>query len=422
MPGARSISALPASAPSSRSCFSTRTRSSRPTGSQRRSGRRRSRRRAAKAIQVYVSALRKALGSARHVLETRAPGYVLRVAPGELDLHVFEELLARARGEEPAPRAATLRAALALWRDAPLADFAYDPFVQTEAARLEELRQLALEERIEAELELGGGRELIGELQALVTERPLQERPRALLMRAFYRAGRQSDALDVFREGRRLLDEELGLEPGPGAARARARDLAPGSGALLEQRPTQEATGSIVAVPDGAGSVGLLLPLAEALARGPTGGSSWSPGSSRPPSSSATAAALDEVRRELTEAVGDVRVAAFSSSSPAEDVVRLGDSRTPTCFSSRSTATRSRAAGRGLRPSDVRRRRHSSSVAGHSEPGRLSFRSAPSSTTGLRSSSAPGRRRRSTARSASSGRPTRPSGDVTQAACSRMRP
>ena len=110
---------------------------------------------AAKAIQVYVSGTAKGSGSARGALETRAPGYVLRVGPGELDLERFEQLLTRARGEEPAARAATLRAALSLWRDAPLADFAYDPFVQTEAARLEELRQLALEERIEAELSWG---------------------------------------------------------------------------------------------------------------------------------------------------------------------------------------------------------------------------------------------------------------------------
>ncbi len=280
---------------------------------------------AAKAIQVYVSALRKAFGSARHVLETRAPGYVLRVAPGELDLHLFEELLARARGEEPAPRAATLRAALSLWRDAPLADFAYDPFVQTEAARLEELRQLALEERIEADLELGGGRELIGELQALVAERPLQERPRALLMRALYRAGRQSDALDVFREGRRLLDEELGLEPGPELRELERAILRQDQALSFEQRPTQEALRSIVAVPDGAGSVGLLLPLAEALAGGPNRRELVLARIVPAAELSPTAAALGEVKRELTERGGRLRVAAFSSSSPAEDVVRLVD-------------------------------------------------------------------------------------------------
>jgi DNA-binding SARP family transcriptional activator len=224
---------------------------------------------AAKAIQVYVSALRKALGSARQVIETRAPGYLARVEPGELDLQRFEQLLARARGEEPAARAATLREALSLWRDAPLADFAYEPFVQTEAARLEELRQLALEERLEAELELGGGRELVGELQALLAERPLQERPRALLMRALYRAGRQSDALDVFREGRRLLDEELGLEPGPELRELEGAILRQDQALSAEPQPTPKPLRSILAVPDSAAAVPMLLPLAEALAGGP---------------------------------------------------------------------------------------------------------------------------------------------------------
>ena len=83
-----------------------------------------------------------------------------------------------------------------------------------EVARLEELRRLAEEERLEARLELGEGAELVGELQALVVDRPLHERTRGLLMVALYRAGRQSDALAVMREGRRVLDEELGLEPG----------------------------------------------------------------------------------------------------------------------------------------------------------------------------------------------------------------
>jgi DNA-binding SARP family transcriptional activator len=278
---------------------------------------------AAKAIQVYVSALRKALGSARHVLETRAPGYRVRVEPGELDLQQFEQLLAKARSEEPAARAATLRGALSLWRDAPLADFAYEPFVQTEAARLEELRQLALEERIEAELELGGGRELLGELQALVAERPLQERPRALLMHALYRAGRQSEALDVLREGRRLLDEELGLEPGPELRELERAILRQDQALSVESRPPQEAPRSIVAVPDSAVSVALLLPLAEALAGGPRVRELVLARVVPAAELSATAASLGEARRELVDRGTTVRVAAFSSSSPGEDVVRL---------------------------------------------------------------------------------------------------
>jgi DNA-binding SARP family transcriptional activator len=278
---------------------------------------------AAKAIQVYVSALRKAFGSARDVLETRGPGYVLRVSPGELDLHEFERLLARAREEQPPARVATLRAALALWRGAPLADFAYEAFVQAEAARLEELRQHALESRMEAELEAGGGAELVAELQALVADRPLQERPRALLMRALYRAGRQSEALDVFREGTRVLDEELGLEPGP--------ELKELERAVLRHDPALAAIAtvptdplrSLVVVSETDTAARLVLPLAQALA-------------SRPrrrelvlarivPASELAAAtsALDGARRELAASGGTARVAAFSSASPGEDVVRL---------------------------------------------------------------------------------------------------
>lgn len=278
---------------------------------------------AAKAIQVYVSALRKALGGARDALETRGSGYLLRVAPGELDLHEFERLLAGAWGEDARSRAATLREALALWRGAPLADFEYESFVQPEAARLGELRQHAVEGRIEAELELGGGPELVAELQALVGAHPLQERPRVLLMRALYRAGRQSEALDVYREGKQLLDDELGLDPGP-----ELREL---EGAILRQDPALSDTRkgveplrSIVAVPESAAGLHLLLPLAEALARSPTR-RELVLGRIVPVAELASATTeLDAARRGLAERGATVRVAAFSSSSPAEDVVRLG--------------------------------------------------------------------------------------------------
>ena len=277
---------------------------------------------AVKAIQVYVSALRKALGDARNVLETRGPGYVLRVAPGELDLHEFERLLATAHEEAPGPRVATLKEALALWRGAALADFEYESFVQQEAARLGELRQAALEARIEAELELGSDSELIGELQALVALRPLQERPRALLMRALYRAGRQSEALDVYRDGKRLLDEELGLEPGR-ELRELERAILRHDPALSEQRTPKETLRSIVAVPELAAGLDLLLPLAEALARGPVGRELVLARIVPAAELSAVSAALGEARRVLVERGARVRVAAFSSSSPADEVVRL---------------------------------------------------------------------------------------------------
>jgi DNA-binding SARP family transcriptional activator len=278
---------------------------------------------ASKAIQVYVSALRKALGDSRGVLETRGSGYLLHVGSGELDLHEFERLLADAQQGDASVRAATLREALGLWRGPPLADFEYESFVQAEAARLAELRQLALEARIEADLQLGGGSELVAELQTLVAARPLQERPRALLMRALYRAGRQTDALEIYREGKRVLDEELGLEPGP-----ELRDL---ERAILRQDPAlaerpqapQEPLRSLVAVPENVAGLELLLPLVDALARAPSRRELLLAAIVPATELSATTATLDAARRGLAERGAAARVAAFSSTAPAEDVVRL---------------------------------------------------------------------------------------------------
>ncbi len=157
---------------------------------------------APKALQVYVSQLRKALGKER--ILTRTPGYQIRVQEDELDLERFQRLVSEGK----------LGGALALWRGTPLADFAYEPFAQPEIARLEELRLACLEERIEADLAHGRHAALVGELEALVRELPLRERLRAQLMLALYRSGRQAEALEVYQAGRRLLSEELGLEPG----------------------------------------------------------------------------------------------------------------------------------------------------------------------------------------------------------------
>ena len=164
------------------------------------------------ALQVYVSQLRKALG--RDLILTQPPGYLIRVSDGELDLHRFELLVATARGEEPAEVARLHREGLALWRGAPLAELG-DSFARGERARLEEQRLAALEQRIEAELALGHHAELVPELEGLVREQPLRERPRGQLMLALYRCGRQAEALEAYRTGRRLLKEEFGLETDP---------------------------------------------------------------------------------------------------------------------------------------------------------------------------------------------------------------
>jgi class 3 adenylate cyclase len=166
---------------------------------------------AVSSLRNYVSRLRKEIGGTR--LELEAAGYVLRVDPEQFDLARFDRLVAEARVAPARQRADLLRAALALWRGDPLEDLAFEEFAQAEIAQLEERRLSARESRIDAELELGRGAELVEEIQDLISAHPLRERLRGQLMLALYRAGRQADALDAYREARRMLRDELGLEP-----------------------------------------------------------------------------------------------------------------------------------------------------------------------------------------------------------------
>jgi len=163
-------------------------------------------------LQNCVSQLRKALGA--DVVVTRAAGYVLDVRPEQTDVGCFERLIADARAAATVEeRAARLREGLALWRGPALADVTAGASLEVEAACLEELRVSALEEVIDAELELGCGAELVSELEQLIAKEPFRERPRAQLMLALYRAGRQRDALEAYQQARRMLVDELGLEP-----------------------------------------------------------------------------------------------------------------------------------------------------------------------------------------------------------------
>jgi DNA-binding SARP family transcriptional activator len=170
-------------------------------------------------LHVYVSRLRKLLEADGHeLLVTRPPGYVLRLRDGdELDAAMFESAVraARSGGTSPADALAGLDRALDLWRGAVLADLADEPFVTAAAARLEELRAVAEEERIHALLALGRHEDAVPELETLVARYPLRERLRAEQMLALYRCGRQADALAAFATARRLLVEELGVDPGP---------------------------------------------------------------------------------------------------------------------------------------------------------------------------------------------------------------
>jgi len=164
------------------------------------------------AVRTQVSRLRKQLGDR---IVTSGRGYELRVEPGELDLEQFRALLAETGASgEPARRSELLRQADGLWRGDALTGLDA-PFAEVEAAALTELRLTALEDRIEADLDRGRHRELVSELSTLVVRYPLRERLRGQLILALYRSGRQADALEAYRDTRRTLDEQLGLEPSP---------------------------------------------------------------------------------------------------------------------------------------------------------------------------------------------------------------
>ncbi|MDX6504147.1 MAG: hypothetical protein QOE29_1272 [Gaiellaceae bacterium] len=164
------------------------------------------------ALQNQISRLRKVLGDR---LVTKAPGYLVRVEPGELDLDRFRSLVAEAGSTaDLATRSRLLREADGLFRGTPLGDVEA-PFATSEAAALDELRLAAVEGRVDADLERGRHAELVPELGALVRAHPLRERLRGQQILALYRCGRQADALDAYRATKRMLDEELGLEPSP---------------------------------------------------------------------------------------------------------------------------------------------------------------------------------------------------------------
>ncbi len=179
---------------------------------------------AQRSLDSYLSRLRRLLGPER--LVRRAPGYALRVEPEELDLDRFERLVGAGRDAaaagDPARAARALGDALGLWRGPALADLLYEPFAARESQRLEEQRLGALEDRHEAQLALGCGPELVGELEAAVREHPLRERSLGQLMLALYRTGRHADALGAYRDARHRLASE---------PRVRARISAAGAGA-----------------------------------------------------------------------------------------------------------------------------------------------------------------------------------------------
>jgi DNA-binding SARP family transcriptional activator/basic membrane lipoprotein Med (substrate-binding protein (PBP1-ABC) superfamily) len=179
-------------------------------------------------VRVYISNLRKALTPLQVIL-TRGNGYLLQVGADEVDVDRFDAVRTEGRrllaAGEAARAADALGEALSLWRGAPLQDFAYERFAQSEIARLGELRLATFEDRFDAQLAAGHDSELVADLEQLVEANPLRERLRAQLMLALYRSGRQADALEVYQRGRRHLVDELGLEPSESLRRLEARIL-----------------------------------------------------------------------------------------------------------------------------------------------------------------------------------------------------
>jgi DNA-binding SARP family transcriptional activator len=290
-------------------------------------------------VEVYVSQLRKALGD-REAIVTQRPGYRLVLEPGRLDLHRFEDRVAAGRAAltsgEAASAEARLSEALYLWRGPPLDEFVFEAFAQASIARLDELRLGAVEDRVEADLALGRHAEVVAELEELVERHPLRERPRGQLILALYRAGRQADALEAYAATRRVLVDELGIEPSPSLQRLERGIL--NQEPSLEWSPPAETVREAPAAGRASSARSILLAgrdakalealerLAEPLAR------SAAPhelillaileGSAAGRLGEETAR-LDERRNVLVGNGIPTRIAAFTTEDAAADVVRL---------------------------------------------------------------------------------------------------
>jgi DNA-binding SARP family transcriptional activator len=282
---------------------------------------------AANALAALVARLRRVLPA--DLLQTGQGGYELRIEPEELDLHRFERLVEEGSrslaAEEPNRAAELLRSALTLWRGPPLVDFTYEGFAQPAIVRLEELRLAALESRIDADLALGRHLDLAGELQSLLLEHPLRERLRGQLMLALYRSGRQAEALEAYREGRRVFVEELGIEPGPALqeleqAILRQDPALGGPEPAAAQPPTARA---ILVAAERAETLDALLAIAEPLAAH-SGRELILLVLERDSAALANATRLAHERMDALAKEGrTVRAAAFISTTQGEDIVRV---------------------------------------------------------------------------------------------------
>ncbi len=205
-----------------------------------------------KLLQVYVSQLRKALPAGLAIV-TRPAGYALELGSTSVDAARFEGLVEEAgralEHANPALAASLAEQALGLWRGPAYADVMYEEFAQAEAERLEELRLVANETRLDAQVRLGRHEEVLGQILALADEQPLREREQELAMLALYRSGRQVDALERYETLRRRLDEELGLAPSP-RLRELQRRILQQDAALDARKSALERSGSLPEPPN----------------------------------------------------------------------------------------------------------------------------------------------------------------------------
>jgi DNA-binding SARP family transcriptional activator len=292
---------------------------------------------ASHSVQVYVSQLRKAF--ARHgvvgaeVLTTHTSGYLLRVPAEQFDLSRFQRLseeAARVRANGDLGQAAQLlQEALSLWRGGALSDLLREPFARRAATRLEEIRLAVVERRIEVELLIGRHAELVGEIEQLVAEYPLREGLHGQLMLALYRSGRQAEALEVYRDLRRRLSEELGLDPNRALQQLEQSILRhdvglepPTADSIAPHQPSVAQRSILVIEHEDAGFERLLM-FAEPLAKLPERELILTAFVREAGRLGRIAVRMHERRGELLDRGLLVRSAAFTSVTPGADAVRL---------------------------------------------------------------------------------------------------
>jgi DNA-binding SARP family transcriptional activator len=283
-------------------------------------------------VSIYVHRLRKeVLGDTEgKVLVHRAPGYLLRLSPGDLDFQVFESLAAEGRSAlasgDPARAAALLGEALGLCRGPLLADVLPSPQIEAHADRAAELLLDTTELRVEADLGCGRAAQVISELRGLVAEHPLRERLWALLMRALEEAGRRAEALEAYAQARQVISDELGVDPGSELKRQYAELLAADASSAATARRPSQAPG-VPSVPGGAGATSKERRPAGAdagrRAADEAADAANAPGRAARPGSSdeAAAAGVSTVRR--AESPGSIAIGTLAESAPATAAAEL---------------------------------------------------------------------------------------------------